>query len=343
MRLTGNYNPANAPPMPVTDYGLVGGTWKFQGEEELRIADTCPLWLSREVTAPDGTLGVRMAGYETNATDPDHPEWESLRPPGIVDILTGPHTQAVWYTSRRSGATVVSLGTIQWSWGLDDFTVETPATGRGSRADAGVQRFTQNLIAHCLDGKNMVADLPDGTYEIRSVSAFPQNLIVGNDGAPFGPVIIFGDGQWQPVNNQARWIVRRYTGARNPSDANPCLGPYKAADDVWYTIRGAQTGQSLIVADNGSQNGPVWVYGDAEGNWGQGPDSTQMMWRIWRCVSAPFNQPAYIMQNVCCGQLLIVAGDGGPGGQVCVFGNYNGGWGEEEDDPQKFWTFTLTP
>jgi hypothetical protein len=353
MRVVGNFNPANAgtsnPPLPVTDYGLVGGTWVGGSpiQWDLQVQYDCPVWLTNGVMLRNYTvLGNLIDGYEVNGLDRTHPEWDYLLPPGmeiILGSLNGEIGQSVWYTSRSSGATVVSLGTVQWSWGLDDFTLEVSAAGPfppnlRNRADQGVQQFTRNLIGHCTDSTNMVVDLADGTYEVQSVSAFPQNLIVTNNGAPNAPVIVYGDGAWRSSNNQARWIVQKYMG---PRTLQPVIGPYKAAGDMWYTIRNAQNGQHLIVGDNGVQNGPVEVYGYPYSNWGQHPDNTQMMWRIWRYISFPSIKPVYLLQNVCCGQLLIVGENGRKDGPVWAFGSYNGGWGEAEHNPQKLWVFKL--
>jgi hypothetical protein len=117
-----------------------------------------------------------------------------------------------------------------------------------------------------------------------------------------------------------------------------CLGPYKAARDRWYTIRNKQSGQTLIVGNNGVPGSPVLVAGDANGNWGQAPDNLQMMWRIWHYVGN--NAQWYLLQNVASGQLLVVMNSSPPGSPVPkVFGD-NGGWGETEEDLQKMWILT---
>ena len=53
----------------------------------------------------------------------------------------------VTYTAS-SGATVFSVGTIQWSWLLDDWG-STPATGsaRSSYLNAAGQKITANVLA----------------------------------------------------------------------------------------------------------------------------------------------------------------------------------------------------
>jgi hypothetical protein len=151
----------------MTDYKLVGGTWTLgvppDKEEDFYLADTCPSWLKQEIPLqPDGSLGHKLIGYEGNGlfwdngsgmSESERDHWrlilKSCLPAGIKDILTGKKTQAIWYTVP-GGANVFSLSTIQWSWGLDDFTLEWQPNGRGNRQDAGVERFTENLIAFCL-------------------------------------------------------------------------------------------------------------------------------------------------------------------------------------------------
>lgn len=327
--------------MTVTDYGLVGGTWLFQGLGDYQITNQCPVWLSTGVTLQaNNILGSKIVGYEANALDPAHPEWNSLLPSPITTILSGVdanlngiNAQGIWYTSSASGATVVSVGTIQWAWGLDGFTVESPSYRNSTNADSGIQVFTKNLIAHCLDKVNMIADLADGIYEIRSVSAYPQNFMTTTS-TPGGPVGISGNGTWT-TNSQAKWIITHFTGFHT---SKPNFGPYKAAADEWYTIQNAQNGQRLIVGSSGNINGPLMLIGNSNGNWGQALDDTQMMWRIWRYTNYTFSTPVYIFQCVSNGQLLIVSSGGVQNGPVGVYGNYNGGWGEAESNPQKLWS-----
>lgn len=339
MRLIGNYSNYDGRGIFWPEESLIGGTWVTGENIDMKLTPACPAWLSAGTGVGAGAaLGDRIGGYEVNGLRGAEQGKRQYCPPGMKVVLAtnpqgnGDVGEAILYTSRQSGSTVFSAGTVQWSWGLDDFTVEENPAGRGARRRHAVERLTKNVLAHMTDSLNMVADLPDGEYQIQSLSALPQRLLVANHGAPDGPVIIYGDSSWAGSNHQAVWLIKRYTGTSYPS----APGPYKAAEGrAWYTLRNKQNGQSLIVANNGLPDGPVIVIGNAMGSWGEPPDNTQKMWRIWRYGSGT----CYLIQNVASGQLLIVANNGALDGPVVVHGD-NGGWGELEDSPQKLWVFT---
>ena len=81
-----------------------------------------------------------------------------------------PYSDMVTYTAG-SGATVFSVGTIQWSWLLDDWG-STPATGsaRSSYLNAAAQKITANVLARL------------ATAGAPTAPAAPTNLLatVGN-------------------------------------------------------------------------------------------------------------------------------------------------------------------
>jgi len=59
------------------------------------------------------------------------------------------HTATVYTTP--AGGTVVSAGTFQWSWALDDFGTHT-YRGRTTPTDARVARVTTNIFDRLGDG-----------------------------------------------------------------------------------------------------------------------------------------------------------------------------------------------
>ncbi|PWU21286.1 MAG: hypothetical protein C5B50_02040 [Verrucomicrobia bacterium] len=315
---------------------LVGGTWAGSCDANLQIAPDCPAWLSDGTGLVSGSSLGCLAGYEINGFVNGPAENSAqLVPPATAVVFTGGSAKSVVYTARTSGATVFSAATVQWSWGLDSFTVDgVPPISppRSSRVSAAAQRVTSNILRRFLDATRMAADLADGEYTMQSANAYPQWLLCDNQGASNGPVRIYGYPGWTTTHNQAVWIITRYTG-----DRLPCLGSYKAAPDQWYTIRNKQNGQTLIVGNGGVPGGPVMVVGDATGNWGAASDNLQMMWRIWHYTGN--NENWYLFQNVASGQLLIAANNNPAGSSVVVFGD-NGGWGETEENPQKMWILT---
>src|SRR5215475_13298754 len=91
-----------------------------------------------------GLLGYEVDGQLQN----DSPAGTQLIARSPIPILnsdaqTHPFSDMVTYTAA-SGATVVAVGTMQWSWGLDDFGAPTQ---RPSLLSPAVQKITQNILA----------------------------------------------------------------------------------------------------------------------------------------------------------------------------------------------------
>ena len=63
------------------------------------------------------------------------------------------YSDAVFY-EWPSGATVFATGSIQWSWGLDDFNVPLLRT---TRLHAGAQQITRNVLARLAGDRIPVA------------------------------------------------------------------------------------------------------------------------------------------------------------------------------------------
>ncbi len=69
-------------------------------------------------------------------------------------LVTRADTGASDYTDMTMyetplGAIVFATGTIQWSWGVDDFN----SAGRGSRQTAAAQQITRNVLNAFINGK----------------------------------------------------------------------------------------------------------------------------------------------------------------------------------------------
>ncbi|HWW01977.1 MAG TPA: N,N-dimethylformamidase beta subunit family domain-containing protein [Candidatus Acidoferrum sp.] len=315
---------------------LVGGTWTGVSDSDLQVTPQCPPWLADGTGLFSGSDLGRLAGYEVNGfVSTTNENSAALVPPDTQVVFTSGAAKSIVYTAQASGATVFSAATVQWSWGLDAFTVDgVPPIipPRSNRVRTATQQVTRNILRRFQDSTRMVVDLTNGEYRIQSASAYPSWLMCDNQGASNGPVTLSPGQGWTTTNDQAVWIITQYTG-----DRLPCAGPYKAAPDQWYTIRNKQNGQTLIVGDGGVSGGPVMVVGDLTGNWGAAPDNLQQMWRIWHYIGN--NDQWYLFQNVASGQLLIVSKGSPSGVPVRVFGD-NGGWGETEEDLQKMWVLT---
>jgi uncharacterized repeat protein (TIGR01451 family) len=88
-----------------------------------------------------------LVGYEADGNG------DNNSPAGTAVIAQSPipnglNSQMVSYTAS-SGATVFATGTIQWSWGLDDWGVPSQRTSRLSPA---AQQITRNVLARLTSG-----------------------------------------------------------------------------------------------------------------------------------------------------------------------------------------------
>ncbi|HEY2016498.1 MAG TPA: N,N-dimethylformamidase beta subunit family domain-containing protein, partial [Bryobacteraceae bacterium] len=91
-----------------------------------------------------GILGYEVDGQLT-ANSPAGTQVIAKSPIPILDgdAQNHPFSEMVTYTAA-SGATVFSVGTFQWTWGLDDFGA---AAQRPSQLSPAVQKITQNVLS----------------------------------------------------------------------------------------------------------------------------------------------------------------------------------------------------
>jgi len=102
-------------------------------------------WIFADTGLSDGDPLPGLLGYEVDATD-------ASSPANLVVLGNSPskyesnpvmHSQMATYTAP-SGATVFAAGSMEWSWGLDDYNA--PAI-RPSRLNAACQKITQNILS----------------------------------------------------------------------------------------------------------------------------------------------------------------------------------------------------
>lgn len=100
----------------------------------------------------DGTILPRIVGYEYDRVFPTVPT-----PPGLLILAVSPVVSVyglrsvanVTLYTAPSGARVFAAGTIEWSWGLDDGTLDAGHPEEGpvhQVANAAVQRITANIL-----------------------------------------------------------------------------------------------------------------------------------------------------------------------------------------------------
>jgi hypothetical protein len=178
---TGTAYVVNYGDLPVTVDDREGGLrlWRDTGLADLPAG-------SREELAP------HTVGYESNEDLPN-----GYRPPGLIRLSTstgpvpeylqdfgnrvasGETTHHLTLYKAASGALVFSAGSVQWSWGLDDWH-----DGDGEAADPRMQQAQVNLFA---DMGVQPATLMAGRVPAQA-SADTEPPTVEVTGAPSGPV-----------------------------------------------------------------------------------------------------------------------------------------------------------
>jgi hypothetical protein len=122
------------------------------------VIDNASHWVFAKTNLARGDRLRGLLGYEVDAIT------GMQSPPNVVRLAHSPYTTTrgesgfsdmTIYTAP-SGALVFAAGTIQWSWGLDDFG--NPV--RGNRVSAAAQQITKNVL------KKMI-----GTAKRRSVGS----------------------------------------------------------------------------------------------------------------------------------------------------------------------------
>ena len=96
-------------------------------------------WVFDGTGLQDGQVLSGLLGYEVDRIfDP---------PPGTIALAQSPAGQGASnmtiYTAQKSGAIVFATGSLQWSWGLDDYN--SPNL-RPARASAAAQQITRNVL-----------------------------------------------------------------------------------------------------------------------------------------------------------------------------------------------------
>jgi hypothetical protein len=136
---------------------LIGLGWGYWGGNEAVDDDVIISYASHWVCAGTGLQNgdhlPGLVGYEADDRLPG-------APPGTVSIAhspvccpNGPYDTGysdITVYQAPSGALVFATGTIQWSWGLDDFNADG-AVGpslRPSRLNGAAQQMTRNVLQH---------------------------------------------------------------------------------------------------------------------------------------------------------------------------------------------------
>ncbi|HYR27941.1 MAG TPA: N,N-dimethylformamidase beta subunit family domain-containing protein, partial [Thermoanaerobaculia bacterium] len=108
------------------------------------VIDNPDHWVFANTGLKKGDVLKGLLGYEVDAIV------GRASPPGLIRLAHSPFVSAdnetgtsdmTIYTAR-SGAIVFATGTIQWSWGLDEYGPRS----RGNRTSAAAQQITRNVL-----------------------------------------------------------------------------------------------------------------------------------------------------------------------------------------------------
>jgi hypothetical protein len=184
--------PVSRPQNTLIELGY--GYWgpNFEVNDDVVISDASH-WVCAGTGLQNGSHIVGLVGYEADDRLPGAPAGtvsiahspicascvgNSICNYNTTDLSNSGYSDITVYQAA-SGATVFATGTIQWSWGLDDFNAD-PTVGpalRPSRLSSAAQQMTRNVLQHLsrviyVDG-SYAGSVTDGTpaHPFRTVSA----------------------------------------------------------------------------------------------------------------------------------------------------------------------------
>lgn len=233
--------------------------------------------LTNLVAGSKQELAPHTVGYESNEDVPN-----GFRPPGLIQLSTtkgavpqylrdfgnvvteGETTHHVTLYKAHSGALVFSAGSIQWTWGLDDWH-----DGDGAPPDSRMQQAEVNLLADMgaqpqtlMDGLAPAAASTDKTPPSVNISTAPTGTVKNGEeitvkgtasdtGGQVAGVEFSTDGgsKWKPANGTTSW---QFTTVQHGSGPTPIL--VRAIDD---SANYPQTAASIPV----NVTGPFSVFG----------------------------------------------------------------------------------
>jgi hypothetical protein len=131
--------PVNHPQGALTGVMYLG--W-FDGPSRDMVVTDASSWIFRNTGLQKGTHLTGLLGYEVDRIFPGHPS--GLR--GVahspwIGVNNRTFYSDMTYYIARSGSTVVSTGSMDWVWGLDDFHWDHPVL-----TNPAVQQATRNIF-----------------------------------------------------------------------------------------------------------------------------------------------------------------------------------------------------
>jgi hypothetical protein len=145
-RNVGNPLTAGEPGMSLTGVHS-GGAFGPNGPWGDLVIEAPDHWLFEGTGFSKGDRITRVMGYEFDSAEVGDPSWDPFRPPGqvilgtIVRPSTGEARGNAAYYKAGSGAEIVALGAVQFSWALDRFS-----STFGDSSDPRAGRMVHNAL-----------------------------------------------------------------------------------------------------------------------------------------------------------------------------------------------------
>jgi hypothetical protein len=136
-------------PVRLPEAALLGVMYQSDPvQADIVIAPTAPAWILANTGLSNGDKLKGLLGYEVD-------RMTTASPPGAIAIAHSPYLyrQQIRYADMAvyqatSGAIVFATGSIQWSWGLDDFNAPEL---RPAYSSIAAQQITRNVLARLAD------------------------------------------------------------------------------------------------------------------------------------------------------------------------------------------------
>lgn len=130
---------------------MIGQMYVYDGVDFDLVVENASHWVFKGTGLSNGDRIPGIMGYEVDQMAPESPF-------GTVRLAHSPFIRRngtlnfadTTVYEAPSGAIVFATGTIQWSWGLDDYNVPESRT---SRASAAVERITRNVLARFIGAR----------------------------------------------------------------------------------------------------------------------------------------------------------------------------------------------
>ncbi len=160
-------------PVNLPENSFIGVMYQDQVQKDYAyVVQNSGNWIYAGTGFTDGTSIPGIVGYEydkvwSNGFSPPNETVLSNSPVvGCCEGSGSSHSNSTVYTAP-SGAQVFAAGTIQWSWGLDNY-------GGGNYVNAGIQKTTANILNAFSQGASTPA--PAVTLSPSSLSFASQNV-----------------------------------------------------------------------------------------------------------------------------------------------------------------------